>query len=122
GLSFASTPASAVTSILAGPPGTLVAGYVNGFLGIWSIKNGALLDSAKLHGPLLHLLYLDRRLYAVTELGDALDLDLAAFTENYCELVRRMWQAVPVAWEDGLPVLRPPPARHCCLAGGSMLR
>ncbi|MFH0901412.1 MAG: hypothetical protein V2A73_12360, partial [Pseudomonadota bacterium] len=53
---FESMPASAVTRILEGPPGTLVAGYSSGFLGIWSLENGALLDSAKLHGPVTHLL------------------------------------------------------------------
>ncbi|MFH0902698.1 MAG: hypothetical protein V2A73_18865, partial [Pseudomonadota bacterium] len=57
---FEGVPASAVSRIIEGPPGTLIAGHASGFVGIWNLENGALLDSAKLHGPVVHLL-LDRR-------------------------------------------------------------
>ncbi|MFH0899833.1 MAG: hypothetical protein V2A73_04310 [Pseudomonadota bacterium] len=121
-------PASAVTRIIEGPPGTLVAGYASGFLGLWSLENGALLDSAKLHGPIVHLLVergsgsplpesaLSGKLYAVTELGDYLVLDLAVLFEDYCSLIGRIWRDVPVVWERGLPVLRRPTRHACCLA------
>ncbi|MFH0899835.1 MAG: hypothetical protein V2A73_04320, partial [Pseudomonadota bacterium] len=109
---FEGVPASAVTRIIEGPPGTLIAGYASGFLGLWSLENGTLLDSAKLHGPVVHLL-VDPKLNAVTELGDYLVLDLAVFFEDYCSLMGRIWRDVPVVWERGLPVLRRP-ASHAC--------
>ncbi|MFH0901243.1 MAG: hypothetical protein V2A73_11505, partial [Pseudomonadota bacterium] len=141
-LAFEGVPASAVVSIIEGPPGTLVAGYANGFLGIWNLENGTLLDSAKLHGPVVHLL-LDRRaaasprsssarnnplierererdaagkLYAVTELGDYFVWDLDAFYQEYCELLGNVWSQVPVVWQAGLPVVSLPPAWHKCAA------
>ncbi|MFH0899204.1 MAG: hypothetical protein V2A73_01105 [Pseudomonadota bacterium] len=113
---FEGTPTSAVTRIADGIHGILVAGFANGFLGLWSLENGTLLDSAKLHGPIVHVL-LDaeaRRLYAVTDIGDTLALDLDVFFEGYCQLLQRLWHDVPVAWEKGLPVLRSPPGDHRC--------
>ncbi|MFH0903360.1 MAG: protein kinase [Pseudomonadota bacterium] len=111
---FESTPASAVTRLAEGPMGTLIAGFASGDLGIWSLKNGTRLDRFKLHGPLVHLLLLDGQLFAATELGGYLALDLAVFAEESCALLRRVWEKVPISWEEGLPVLRPPPERHRC--------
>ncbi|MFH0900121.1 MAG: hypothetical protein V2A73_05790, partial [Pseudomonadota bacterium] len=111
---FESTPASAVTRLAEGPMGTLIAGFASGDLGIWSLKNGARLDHFKLHGPLVHLLLQEDRLFAATELGSHLAMDLTVFMEEPCALLRRIWERVPISWEEGLPVLRPPPEHHRC--------
>ncbi len=111
---FEGLPASPVTRLLAGPAGTVVAGFANGVLGIWVLDTGAVLDSAKLHGPVVYLVVANDRLYAGTELGDYLVLDLGDFYRSHCELLRQVWRTVPIVWEKGLPVRRPPPDSHRC--------
>jgi hypothetical protein len=101
-----------------GPEGTLIAGYANGLVGIWSLANGARLEHDRLHGPVTNLLRRGSRLYAATELGEHLVLDLSVFDTSYCELMRRVWEAVPVVWERGVLVLRPPPDGHRCRRAG----
>jgi WD40 repeat protein/serine/threonine protein kinase len=113
--SFEDVPSSPVVRLLEGPMGTLIAGFANGLLGIWSLENGTRLEQARLSGPVAHLLLRGERLHAVTELGDHLTLDLGIFRRRYCDLAREIWRSVPVVWEGGLPVLRDPPARHRCL-------
>ncbi|MFH0899696.1 MAG: hypothetical protein V2A73_03610, partial [Pseudomonadota bacterium] len=111
---FEGAPPSAVTRIVEGPDGTVVAGYAGGQLRMWALKNGVLLDSAKLHGPVVHLMVSGLTLYAATELGDYLVLDLAALERTYCDLLADVWREVRVSWEDGLPVMKEPPNRHRC--------
>ncbi|MFH0899644.1 MAG: hypothetical protein V2A73_03320, partial [Pseudomonadota bacterium] len=111
---FEAVPPSPVTRIVAGPTGTLIAGFGNGLLGIWSLANGAQIDSHKMHGPVEHLLRDNAKLYAATSLGDWLVLDLAVFEAEYCDLLRSVWRRVPVVWEGGLPAPRPPPRGHRC--------
>ena len=108
------TPSSPVTSMLEGPNGTLIAGFANGTVGIWQLDNGLRLDHSRLHGAVLHLLRSDRKLYAASELGDHLVLDLSVFYEDYCRLLRRVWQRIPVVWGDGAPLVSAPPADHHC--------
>ncbi|MFH0899591.1 MAG: WD40 repeat domain-containing protein, partial [Pseudomonadota bacterium] len=109
---FEGVPASQVSRIIEGPSGALIAGYENGTLGIWDSRNGALLESVKLHGSIEHLLLRGGKLYALTGVGDHVVLDLSVLDEDYCKLLGRVWQSVPVAWENGLPVARPIPAKH----------
>ncbi|MBI5547534.1 MAG: protein kinase, partial [Deltaproteobacteria bacterium] len=111
---FEDTPSSQVERIIAGPMDTLVAGFANGTVGIWDRRSGARLHTLKLHGPAVHLLYEGARLYAATELGDQETIDLSLFEADYCALMRQVWESVPVLWEDGLPVVRPPPSGHRC--------
>ncbi|MFH0901239.1 MAG: protein kinase [Pseudomonadota bacterium] len=112
--SFEGVPASKVSRILEGPTGTLIAGYENGVLGIWDPRNGAQLESIKMHGSVEHLVMKHGRLYAATAVGDSVVLDLTVFEESYCSLLGRVWQSVPVLWEGGLPVVRPVPDTHRC--------
>jgi len=112
--SFQETPSSSVVRILEGPAQTMIAGFANGTISIWSTGNGVLLHSARLHGPVVHMLLRAGKLHAATELGDHRLLNLSALSQPYCELMQRLWSAVPVVWEDGLPRLRPPPADHAC--------
>lgn len=111
---FEDTPSSPVVHVLEGPMGTVVASYANGFLGIWDARNGSILDRARLHGAMAHVRVASSKLFAVTELGDSAVLDLSVYEEPYCSLLHRVWDQVPVAWEEGLPVLRPPPDDHRC--------
>ncbi|MBI4703325.1 MAG: protein kinase [Deltaproteobacteria bacterium] len=99
--SFEGVPASAPVRMLAGPMGTLVAGYADGLLGLWDIGDGKQLARARLHGPVVHLLLEGEKLYAASALGEHLVWDLSAFYLGDCELLRRVWESVPVVWEQG---------------------
>ncbi|MFH0900352.1 MAG: hypothetical protein V2A73_06965, partial [Pseudomonadota bacterium] len=121
-LVFAETDTTAVVNLHKGPMGTLIAGYASGMLGIWELKNGTILYRQKLHGPVRHLLLVGTKLYAATEVGDYTVLDLAVLEQPYCELVRRLWNDVPVVWENGLPVVRAPPTHHRCARTPESLR
>jgi WD40 repeat protein/serine/threonine protein kinase len=107
-------PASQVLRLLPGPPGTLVAGHADGQLGLWSLRSGARIEHARLHGPVVHLLLRNNLLHAASDLGQHLSLDLSVFAAPRCNLLRQVWRAVPVVWEAGLPRTRPPPDRHPC--------
>ncbi len=111
---FEQVPSSPPVRILAGPMGTLIIGYANGLVGIWNQSDGTRLAHAQLHGPVVHLLLENGKLYAATELGGHLVWDLSAFYRDYCELLREVWQQVPVIWYEGHPTARPPPADHRC--------
>jgi WD40 repeat protein/serine/threonine protein kinase len=119
---FEDTPASPVINVLEGPMGTVIASYANGFLGIWDVSNGTILDRALLHGAVRHLRLDGSNLLAVTELGDSMEMDLGAFREPYCDLLQEVWNAVHVVWEEGLPVLRRRPHEHRCLRAASSTR
>ncbi|MBW2456085.1 MAG: protein kinase [Deltaproteobacteria bacterium] len=117
-ISFRGVPSSPVRRLLAGPGSTLVAGYANGVVGIWDLADGARLTHARLHGPVAHLLLEGRQLHAATALGNHLTWDLSSFHRDYCELLREIWDAVPLAWQGGQAVRRPPPEDHRCVSGG----
>ncbi|MBW2278580.1 MAG: WD40 repeat domain-containing protein [Deltaproteobacteria bacterium] len=112
--SFEEVPSSPVVRLLAGPMGTVIIGYASGTLGIWKLDNGSLLERMQLHGAVIHLALDENTLYAATELGDLVVWDLGMFHDDYCELLERVWQDVPVVWENGLPVRRVPPTDHGC--------
>jgi WD40 repeat protein len=103
-----------VAALRPGPRGTLVIAYANGLVGLWDVRSGARLDAIRLHGPLAHTAMYGGRLHVVTELGDHLAWDLSSLDSGYCELLARVWRRVPVVWEAGRPVARPPPADHGC--------
>ncbi len=107
-------PSSPVTRMLPGPGGTLVIGSAGGQVGIWSLATGKRLHHANLQGTVSHLLLKDRRLHVATDLGHGLVWDLGTYCLEECELLRRIWREVPVAWEGGRAVAAPPPARHRC--------
>ncbi len=115
GFSFEDTPSSPVQRLAPGPMGTLIAGYANGLVGLWSLRNGKHLESRQLHGPVAHLLLRKGKLYAASELGQHLTMNLSSFHADYCELLRNIWREVPVVWEDGLPRERSAPDDHSCV-------
>jgi WD40 repeat protein len=114
GFSFEETPSSPVVSIVAGPRGTLIAGFGNGVFGLWSTSNGTRLGYGRLHGPVIHLLVQGPKLYAASELGQYQVMDLGVFHVPYCSLLRQVWDRVGVVWESGQPVRKAVDARHKC--------
>jgi hypothetical protein len=98
-----------VVSILAGPASTVVVGYANGVLGLYSLADGGRLAEVQLHGPVSHLLLEGHRLYAATELGRHLTWDLDALHGDWCAVLENVWRRVPVVWSAGRAELREPP-------------
>ena len=47
-------------------------------------------------------------------MGDIVAIDLSDFEIPYCELLRDIWDHVPVSWVDGAAVVRPIPGDHEC--------
>ncbi len=113
-ISFEGAPSSAVVRVLPGPRDTLIAAFSDGLLGIWSLENGTRLYHTRLHALVTHLLLEGDWLYAVSELGQHVALDLSVFSQDYCELLGEVWSTVPVVWEGGLVVWRAPSASHRC--------
>ena len=118
---FEQVPSSPVVRLTEGPMGTVVAGFANGLWGIWDIHNGALLYKNQLHGPVVHLLLQQGKLYAASELGQYSVLDVSMFDRDYCDLLREVWKMVPVTWASGLPVVSEPPGDHHCQTSAAPL-
>ncbi len=114
--SFEGVPASAVTRLLAGPQHTLLAGFANGTVGLWSLQNGTLLGRHRLHGSVNHLLRRQGRVYASTDLGQHHVLDLRLFALSRCAVLKQVWSRVGVRWQNGLAVKAHRPRRHPCLS------
>jgi hypothetical protein len=113
-VSFQQVPSSRPLVIVPGPLGTVAVGYTNGVFGLWSLRDGALLGRARLHGRIAHLRIEDQVLHAATDLGETASWDLTVFYEGYCSLLREIWAHVPVTWESGRPVERAPAPTHPC--------
>jgi WD40 repeat protein len=111
---FVRASPSAPTRMAAGPRGTLLIGYGDGTVALSDPVDGALLFEERLHGPVTHLFSDDGVVYAASELGDALSWDLSVLTADRCAVLQAMWQRVPVSWEQGEAVVRPPPSEHPC--------
>jgi hypothetical protein len=86
-------------------------------VGIYDLRSGSRLTSARLHGPVVHLELAGQTLHAATVLGSHLAWDLGILDRDYCELVRQVWRRVPVRWESGRAVLRARPTGHPCARG-----
>ena len=112
---FQATPGAAIVSLLPGPPGTLVVGNARGLVGVWSLADGRMLLSRRLHGPVTHLvLAANSRLLAASDLGGHVSVPLDSFTRPWCELLREVWKTVQVGWASGHAVGLPPPSDHPC--------
>ena len=105
---------SLVLRLMPGPRQTLVAGFGNGHLGIWSLATGKRLHHARLQGGVRHLLLKDRRLHAASELGHTLTWDLGIYYLNECALLRKVWRGAPLVWKGGRAVEAPAPPDHRC--------
>jgi WD40 repeat protein/serine/threonine protein kinase len=109
---------SAVTRVIGGPMGTLIAGFADGTVGLWDTTTGVPLARTALHGSVTDLLLEDGALYAATDLGAHLRWSLASLHADYCPLLREIWAKVPVVWEAERAAHRAPPADHGCALGG----
>ncbi len=109
-----STPLSAVASILPGPNGILILGFDDGHVGIWSLKNGNLLEKIRLHGKVSHLALIANRLIASTNLGDLLRWNLSVYSQPYCKILGEVWRKVSIVWKKGRLIFRRPPKDHPC--------
>ncbi|MBL4687223.1 MAG: hypothetical protein JKY37_21685, partial [Nannocystaceae bacterium] len=112
--SFENVPASAVERIVAGPADVVVAGFANGAVGMWSGASGARLALGRLHGRVAHLAVDGTFLYAASDLGHVLRWDLAVLMDDYCTVLREVWDRVPVVWADGRVMVQPAPLLHAC--------
>jgi len=112
-VSFAQTPSKPPIRIETGPAGTVVVGYASGLLGLWNLQDGVRLAHGKLHGSVVHLRRQGDKLYAATDLGDAMSWDMTTFSRSYCDLLKRVWRQVPVVWSAGSAIQRPVP-NHVC--------
>ncbi|MFH2008564.1 MAG: protein kinase [bacterium] len=113
---FDQAPSSPVERIIAGPKSSIAVGFANGVVGLWSLKNGRLLDRLRVHGPVRYLALGEEKLHAVSELGDHRVMDLSIFYMDYCALMAQVWKQVQISWEEGVPVRTPPPKNHRCRA------
>jgi len=114
GLLLGGGPASAVERVVVGPEGIVAAGFANGAVGMWSLHDGSRLALGELHGRVVHLAFDKTSLYAVSDLGHALRWGLDVLVDDYCEVLREVWERVPVVWSDGAVVVQDPPADHRC--------
>ena len=99
--SFEDVPSSPVERIIPGPMDTLVVGFANGTVGLWERDTGTKLYAVQLHGPVAHLRLHKQKLYAASELGDHVTLDLGVFYRPFKELRAEVEKKVPVIWKEG---------------------
>ena len=114
GTAFERVPTAAPVAMERGPSELLIVGFDDGQLGIWSLRDGSLLSSRRLHGPVRHLLTEGGWLYVASDLGDTAAVDLRVFAADYCTLLEGIWSRVPVVWETGRATPRSAPAGHPC--------
>ena len=111
---FEETPNAVPTVIAPGPGGVIFVGYGDGTVAMWQGDGGARLAQARLHGGIQHLLQHQRRLLVASDLGQSLIWELDPFHRERCELLRRVWDQVPVVWEGGRALARGIPEHHPC--------
>mgnify|MGYP000088107722 CR=1 FL=1 len=111
---FEGLPASPVVQLVKGPMNTVIIGFANGLVGLWSLHSGRRYYSENLHGAVQHISFQDGMLYAVSELGEISIRDLRVFGAKYCELMREIWSQIPVVWQAGLITAQSIPGRHAC--------
>jgi WD40 repeat protein/serine/threonine protein kinase len=97
-----------------GPANTVIGAFMQGQVGIWHVPTRELLYQIKLNGRPIHVLEQGGKLYVASDLGDSRMIDLRALVTDRCELLREVWQRVPVAWEAGRPRVTAPPSDHVC--------
>jgi WD40 repeat protein len=107
-------PRAPVAHMAQGPRGTLVASFFSGEVGIWELQSGARIDHVRLNGVPRQLFFEKQRLHVATDQGDHRIWDLGPLYAERCPLLRRVWREVPVVWEGGRAVRRPPPEGHPC--------
>jgi WD40 repeat protein len=104
---FQQTPPSPVRQVIADSGDLLIAGYQSGLIGIWNADTGRRLDAVRLHGA-IDALWIDKQqLYATSELGQVVRIDLSDLVRPYCDVLREVWSAIPITWVQGRAVRSP---------------
>ncbi len=103
-LPFGGTPAAPVTRLAEVTAGVLAAAYGSGQVGLWSTTSGERLDLMQLDGAVSHLRRIGRHLFAQSERGQTLALDVTVFERDLCGVLNELWRFYP------------PPVSHPCRA------
>ncbi|HZO16727.1 MAG TPA: hypothetical protein VFB62_25800, partial [Polyangiaceae bacterium] len=111
---FEGVPSSAATRLVAGPRDSVIAGFANGTVGLWSLRDGKRLASGRVHGSIAHLVLEGGKLYAASTLGRVLSWELGPFYADRCTLLEDVWRKVPITWQSGRALESPPPSDHAC--------
>jgi WD40 repeat protein len=107
-------PSRAPHVIAFGPGHTLIVGYGDGGLGIWSTIDGSRLDFVNLSGDVSAVRVVGDDLFALTSRGDTFTMSLAPLTADYCDLLREVWGKMPLLWNEGRLATSPAPRDHRC--------
>ncbi len=92
----------------------MLAGFADGHLGLWDTKSGVRLAFRRAMGEIASILQRDGMAHVITSQGDHVSWDLSVFSQDRCDLLRETWALIPVAWEFGRAVARPPSRDHRC--------
>jgi hypothetical protein len=82
-----------VTRLTRGPHETIAAGGIDGSVTLMHPQRSSPLVTTNLLGAIVHLAIAGSRLMAVSELGDAIEVDLSFLTKPYCELMHELWSS-----------------------------
>lgn len=104
-LNLQQQPSGGVASIRPGPLDTMVIGYTDGSVGVWSSSTGARLLYAKVHGPAATIVDDGAQQIIISDLGDTATLDFSGFRLSWCALTNAVRQTTLLAWDQGRPVL-----------------
>ncbi|MBN2358897.1 MAG: protein kinase [Deltaproteobacteria bacterium] len=110
---FDAVSESAVVALASGPAGLLVGGFANGALVLWDLRTGRQIERYDFMAAVGQVAIDGQRCIAISEAGELLLLDLAPLVAGECELLREVWQQVPIVWDDG-PRIAAPLASHRC--------
>ena len=113
--SLLQVPSSPVLHLVAGPPGTIMAGFADGTVGLWALSDGMRIRVTRLHGPIQHLVLDKETLYAASAMGDSVAWPLNPFYSGQCDFLHQMWEDVPVIWKNGRAIRQGSPVKHACL-------
>jgi WD40 repeat protein len=106
--------ASVVTSVAIGANDTVAVGHQNGVVQLWNLREGVELFTLNLHGPALFLRIEGNELFAATELGDHLMLDLESISAPWCDVLQDVWRNESYTWGDKGMVREEPSQQHVC--------
>ena len=111
-----------VVTAAPGPANLVVIGSSDGKLGAYNLTSGRRIAQRSLIGSVNRLIPQGTKVFATSHTGDSLALDFSSLSGAYCDLLRRVWKAVPVLPQKTTVVAAPPPPGHRCAAGKSAKR
>lgn len=103
-----------VTRVLVGPARTVVAAFGSGEVAVLDLEGRDEVWRTRLRGAVEHLAADGTRIYAASETGDHVTIDLSPLLVSECALLGEVWKDTPYRWSGEQLVLAPPPANHRC--------